>query len=498
MGILDVPLLNKTALEQAINGTGTSTRLLLDSLYMRKYGTRGVTKTIYVRVTGDDSNDGTTTSTAFREIRTAVNSIAAYGPYLVGKVVIDVGAGSYKGGIRKPITRGDAQDDFLFIQGPSVGGHPNAPTAIIDYALDTSASSAILCEDGDALWLENIKTVGAFPNHIDIRRNCYVWFTNVHSDGQKSGGVGGGVGWALNSHCRYYVAGGLIQNMLTNGVQELFGVVRSFNNVSTNADQLTIKNCEVGLQAKENCSGHLDYLNVEDCLTGVEMNGNCVVNVKSISLKRNQLGYANINSEVHNETGIVWGAGADANTREWMSYGSAATELYTSGWVDSSTPRTTNVGHRPLISVGANYTATTLVGPTVETNFYSFTSLLKAHRYNTAGKKFRVLVRGITNTTLATTYRLLLRTGGTFLTDVTIPAGTVTGSRFEAEFEIVCTADGNNQICFSKLAGEGVALDYTDAARTADISSTDRTVAISGLTTTATDSVTLKLCEVFG
>lgn len=464
-------------------------------------GTRGVTKTIYVRTTGNDSNDGATSGAAFREIKAAVDSLAAHGPVLRGSIVIDVGAGTYKGGIRMPITRGKSQDDFLKIIGPFVG-HPNAPTAIIDHAADTSVTYGILAEDGASVWLEDINVVGAFDIAADFRRNCYAWFTNFHADGQKVGAVGGSVGIAMNSHCRYYVAGGLIQNMLTNGIQELFGVVRAFNNVASAADQMTIKNCEVGLQAKENCSGHLDYLNVEDCLTGIEMNGNCVVNTKGVVLKRNALGYANVNSEVHNETSIVWGTGADVNTREFISYGNAAAELYASGWVDSSTARTTNVGHRPLQTIAANYATVTLVGPTTETNFNSFTTVLRGHRMNTAGKQFKVTMRGTVNTTLVAAYRILLRAGSTFLTDVTIPLGTVAGSRFEAEFTVVCAVDTttggvSSQLCFSKLLGEGVALDFTDPARAVDLYTSDRTLAISGLATNAADSVSLKICEVW-
>lgn len=462
---------------------------------------RRLTTTIYVRATGNDANDGRTPGTAYREIRTAIDSLYLFGPVLKSSFVIDVGAGTYKGGIRPPLTRGSAQDDFLKIKGPAVG-HPNVPTAIIDKAADTSATYGITIEDGSSVWLEDIKTVGAFDNHVDARRDCYVWFKNVHADGQKVGSVGGNVGWAINSHCRYYVAGGLIQNMVANGVSELFSVVRAFSNVSSNAEQLTIRNCEVGFQAKENCSGHLDYLNVEDCLTGVEMNGNCVVNVKSISLKRNALGYANINSEIHNESGIIWGTGADANTREFISYGPSATELYAAGWVDSSTARTTKVGHRPLQTVAANYATVTLVGPTTETNFNSFTTALRGHRMNTAGKQFKVIIRGTVNTALVAAYRILLRSAGVFLTDVTIPPGTAAGSRFEAEFTIVAASDTttggvSSQLCFSKLLGEGVALDFTDPSRAVDLHSADRTIEVAGLATNTADSVSVKLCEVW-
>ncbi|MEV7644731.1 MULTISPECIES: hypothetical protein [Actinomycetes] len=457
-----------------------------------KYGTRGTTRRIYVRADGSDSNGGTSTTDAFREIRAAVASIDREGPILRGSIIIDVGAGTYKGGIRMPLSRGKSQDDFLRIVGPSVG-HPIAPTAIIDYDADTSATSGITAEDGAAFWLEDIKIQGGFSIAADIRRNVYLWLRNFHADGKSVGSVG----LAINSHCRYYVAGGLIQNMVTNGIQELFHVTRSFNNVASNEAQMTIRNCEVGFQAKENCVGHLDYLNVEDCLTGVEMNGYCVTNVKSISLKRNGLGYANINSEIHNEGGIKWGTGADANTREFFTSGSG-TELSVWGWADSSTARTTNVGHRPLVTVAASYADKQLVGPTTETEFHTFTGAVKAHRYTTAGKRFNVVVRGTVNNALAAPFRILNRTAGTYMTDVTIPAGTPSGAHFTAIWEVVCSADGNNQKVFSSLDVEGAPNDRTFAARTANLTDTDSFVRLAGLTTNATDSVTLRLVEVWG
>lgn len=465
--------------------------------YLKNF--RGVTRTIYVRATGNDSNDGSSVEKAFREIKAAVDSLNSLGPVRRGKIVIDVGAGTYKGGIRLPLTRGDAQDDFIYIQGPAKT-HPSLPTAIIDKAADTSQTYGIRVEDGDAVYLEDIQTLGAFDIHVDVRRNAYVWFDNVVSDGQKVGGVngvggtGGLVGWALNTHVRYYVKGGQVKNMVNNGVQELFNCVRSYDSQTSAADALVISNCDVGVQAKEDCSGHLDWTVIQDCGTGVELNGMCVSNIKAITLKRNLLGIALVNSEIHNETGVVWGTGADSNTRDFISIWSP--ELYTSGWTESATARTMTTGHRPLICVANKLTPVTLVGPTSEADFFNFGVCLKARRHNTAGKAFKVRLKGVVNTTLVGTYRLLLRVGGNFLTDVTLAAGTPANARFEVEFETICTADGANQICFSKLVGEGVTSDLTDPTRTFDMGSADMGVVIRGLATNAADSVSLKFGEV--
>ena len=451
----------------------------------------GQANTLYVDVTGSDTNDGLHTSRPFREVRAAVAALKLYASPLRGSWKVKVAAGTYKGGITVPTVRNGSQDDFLKIEGPTVG-HPNVPTAIIDKAADTAATYGFMATDGTTLDLRDLKVVGGFGMAVDIRRDVYLWLRNFHGDGQNTGSVGVGV----NSHCRYYVAGGRLENYTTNGIQELFGIVRSFNNVTATADQMVIRNCEVGIQAKEGCVGHLDYLTVEDCKTGVEMNGYCVVNSKAITLKRNTLGYANVNSEVHNEDGIVWGTGADANTRDFITLG-AGQELSVSGWADSATARTMNVGHRALVTVAADYVDRT-VSSTTETTVVSFTSVLKARRYTTAGKQYRVTARGRVNTAaLIGDYRLLMRIHGIYLIDVKVPAGTPAGAVFTATWTVICSADGNNQKAFSELSVNGTgSTGYV--TRTQDMQGGPRSVALSGIAGAAGDSITVHTTEVWG
>lgn len=491
MGILDVPGITLTALVNGINNASSSIRTALDSLFLRTYGQRGTTRTIYVRATGDDSNDGKTSGTAFREIKTAVASLSSDGPVIRGSVVIDVGAGTYKGGITLPAMRGYAQDDFIKIVGPSIS-HPTVPAVLIDKAADTSATYGIRALDGAFIWLEDIKTVGAFENHADIRRNSYLVWRNVHMDGQGTGIVG----LSIQQHARYTVLGGIIENMLDIGVSEHFMVHRSFDSATASADQLIIRNCDTGLQAKEGCVGHLDYLNVEDCQTGVELNAGGVANLKGVTFKRNVAALVNANSEVHNIQSVVYGTGADANTRTYVPVDLAA-NLTKLGWLDGTYPRTTLAGAPPLVTTAASFTDATVTGTTTETNFYNLTGAIKPHTYTTPGRKFLVRCNGkIGTSALVGSYRLVLRVAGTLAVDVTIPAGTAANTRFAVEFEVVCSSNGNNQRVFSTMYGGIGASNY--ATRTLVLDNVDSGIAVTAIPTNTADSVTLHKCEVYG
>lgn len=491
MGILNVPGISLTALLNGLSNAASTIRVALDGLFHRKYGDKGVTRTIYVRATGDDTTgDGKTTSTAFREISAALNSIQD-GPLIRGSIVVNVGAGTYKGGLTLPTTRGNAMDDFIKIIGPNIS-HPTVPTVLIDKAADTSKTFGIQTFDGSYLWLEDIKFVGGFENHADIRRDSYLVWRNVHMDGQGTGTNG----LSIQQHSRYTVLGGIIENMVDLGVSEHFMVHRSYDAATASADQLIIRNCDTGLQAKEGCVGHLDYLNVEDCQTGVELNAMGVANLKGVTFKRNVAALVNANAEVHNTQSIVYGTGADANTRTYVPV-DMASNLTKLGWLDGTYPRTTLAGAPPLVSLAASLSDATLTGTLTETNFYNLVGAIKPHTYTTPGRRFKVIVNGKINTAnLLGNYRILLRVAGTFVVDATIPAGTLANTRFALEFEVVCSANGNNQRCFSTMYGGVGVSSY--ATRTLVLDTVDSGVAVSGILANTADSVTLNRCEVWG
>lgn len=487
-----------SAVEVLVDGPATLTRLKLDALYVDRRGTRGVTRTIYVRADGSDTNDGSSSLSAFREIRAAVDSLAADMPVLRGSVVIDVGAGNYKGGIRMPLARGNAQDDYLTIRGPAVGAHPNVPTAIIDYALDTSPTWGFLAEDGDTIWLENLKFVGAFPTAVRVERGVFLQWRNVHVDGQ---GVGV-TGVSIQHQCRYVILGGIVENLTTTGVLELFGCTRSFGTATSNATQMIIRNVDgIGFQAKEAGVGHLDYLNVEDCGTGIQLNGGCVSNVKMVSLKRNTVGLANVNSEIHNSQSVQYGSGADANGRGYIAIGANATDLSDIGWTGDTYAYTTTAGVPALTMLASSYADSTITGVTAETDFYNLSAVLPMQRYNVAGRRVKIVVWGSVNVapTTSTGYRLILRFGTVLIGEARVPQSAVVGDDFKAEFDVVCSADGNTQKVMSSMHGYApVPTNY--APRTFDFTSQAGPVSVkvSGIAGATSESVTLRMIEVWG
>lgn len=462
-------------------------------------GERGVTQTIYVREDGNDvTGDGTTAATAYREIRTAVaQAVATRGPVVRGTVVINVGAGSYKGGINLATTRNPAQDDFIRIIGPNVGGHPNAPTAIIDYSLDNTYDYGVRAFDGMTLMLTDIKFVGAFRYAIDARRGPYVYLTNVHGVGPGKT-VAGSVFFGSLDYVNYYMLGGVITDY-ERGIQEHGQVRRHFENVSSPAEGTQIKRCGVGLFAKEGCGGHLDYLQIEDCGTGIRFHTMCNANMLMVSVKRNDVGIFITDSEIHNEGSIIFGSGADANGRAIVSLGSS-TELAYLGWTGDN-EKTIRTGHRALTLLDSDYASRIHTGDTAEVTRYTFPNRLKRGMYAVQGRRFEVrMVGSVTaSPTTATGVRVLVRVEAQFTAEVTIPQGAPVGADFEIVFTVLCTADGNVQKCWGKLTGLDNAGLAAYAARTLPLGpEAERTVNVSLISGAVADSVTIQVCELWG
>ena len=428
----------------AMVSSDTETAVALKQHFVERHGTRGQTRTIYVRTTGDDTNDGTSPDNAYREIRAAVNALADEGPVIRGSVRIDVGPGVYEGGIRLPSTRGVAQDDFIRVVGTR--GEDGVPTTLIRHTAGTG--TGFLGEDGSAVWLEDLKFTGGFGAAVQITRNVYAWFVNVHVDGENVGVRG----FSISSHARYYVRGGLIENMVYAGIDEYFNVARSYATVSSAADQLVIRNCRIGLRAKEGCIGHLDFLNVEDCETGLEFIQNSVANLKGVVLKRNQVALALVNSTVHNEGGIQWGTGDDANQREVYSVG-ASGELRAIGWTGEDMAPGSSIGHRPLFVIGNDFTEKTITGTTgTEIELSRFQSSLPRAFFRTVGKRFKIQVFArVDGASSSSPVSVIARIGTTLLTSVELTNSGVA----LIEIDVICTEDRTSHLIRSTSTIEG-------------------------------------------
>lgn len=449
----------------------------------------GQVNTLYVSETGADTNDGITTGRAFREVRAAVAALEKYGPELRGSWIIRVAAGTYKGGVRVPVWRAPGQGDYIKILGPTAG-HPNVPTAVIDKAADTAAIYGILSENGVWLWVEDIRVTGAFGNAVDIRRGGAIQRRNLHVDGGPTVGV------SLNSQVMDYSQGGIIDGATSYGVSEMFGVIRSYDSAGAQGAGTIIRNCKMGLFSKAGGQGHLDYLEVEGCQVGVQLDRGSG-NVNRLTLKRNTVGVVLKDAEIHSEPGIIWGTGADVNTRRVISYGPASSESGLWGWAGEDSGLTLRNGLRPSIMIGSNYSDVTVTGTTAQTQVYNFGTILPMDRYAVRGKKVRLYAVGTTNNQLTQQFTLRMIVGGGTVGLLNLPAGTASNTHFVFECTMTCSADGNAQKTIATVTGTSVPLS-TYLTSTQNLTDADRSVRLDVVPYATSDSVTLRFCEVYG
>ena len=420
---------------------GSPLNSVLTSTYEPKRVAPSQERRIYVRATGRSDGNGSW-GAPYREISEALNSLAPDGAVISGRVVIDVGEGDYSGDIRVPLTRGTAQDDFLRIIGRvDTNGVP------VSRVVSTSGTG-LMVEDGMSVWIENMKFTGAFSTAIRINRDLYAWFKNVHIDGE---GVGQ-KGISVLAHARYAVAGGIIENCTYAGIEEYFLVNRNFATVSSSAEQMLIRNCGIGLRAKELCTGHLDYLRVEDCGTGVELIQNSVANIKGMELRRNQTGLSLVNSISHNEGAVVWGEGADANDREVYSVGMSG-ELRAMMWTGENMAQTANRGHRPLMQIAGDYATRTISGDGSDSQIANFSSVLARPFFRTEGKRFEVrLLADITGATSESPIRVSFRIGNALIGYADLSSSGSASITSSA----VCVTEGAAAEHFISTSAEGV------------------------------------------
>lgn len=464
----------------------------LDTFYVEPR--TGQSNTLYIAATATSGNDGLSSSQAIG-INTdnwdaLEDALANYGPTLEGSWTITGAAGTYRGGYVHP--RNLASRDIIDFAGPAAG-HPNVPTMIIDDAT-ASETRGMLFQDGAIVRLTDIKFTGAFAECASAVRDCYIWFVNVHcgADGASNYPA---IGLAMETRTHYFVAGGLIDGCTDIGISELFGVVRSFSTgISLAIDQMTIQNCAVGVKAKENCVGHLRYLNIDNCDTGVELQAYSAANVSNMEIGNCAVGIVLTNSQIHNETSIVWNTG---NTVKILPFGQAASQLATLGWVANSGDPAQRVGYPAPISFANDYDSDTHTGTTNITAIWTELDILPAGYYSVKGRRFEVLVVGRvpTGVTLIGDVTIYLYVEGLQEASVVIPSGS--GQQgWTARFSMVCPSDGNAQIYSATLVGETFQYAYT-IRRTRDLASQDNAVAIRVGLANAADSITLDVKELF-
>lgn len=465
----------------------------LDTFYVQ--ARTGQSNTLYIAATATTGNDGLSSSEPIGintdDWDALEDALANYGPTLEGSWTIKAAAGTYRGGYVHP--RNLSSRDIIDFEGPAAG-HPNVPTFVIDKATASGETRGMLFQDGALVRLTDVKFTGAFSECVSATRGCYVWLVNPHC-GQDGGGNFPVVGIAMENHTHYFVAGGLVDGCTDIGVSELFNVVRSYSTgISAAADQMTIQNCAVGFKAKENCAGHLRYLNIDNCDTGVELQAYSQANVSLMEIGNCAVGIVLTNSQIHNESSIVWNTG---NTVKILPFGQGSSMLATLGWEANSGDPALRNGYPAPISYANDYDSDTHTGTTSITAIWTVIDALPAGHYSAKGRRFEVLVVGRipVSVTLAGDVTIYLYVEGQQEASVVIPSGAATQG-WTARFQMVCPSDGNAQIYSATLVGTTFQYAYT-IRRTRDLASQDNAVAIRVGLANAADSITLDVKELF-
>lgn len=363
---------------------------------------------LYVATTGSDTNDGLTSAYPFSTIQKAINVLAEYAPALPGRWQIILAAGTYV----ETLTLDSAtRSEFpVLIAGPSVGGHPNVPTAIIQPA--NTANTILTVSEGRGWYLiQNIKVDGATTGTaLNLNGSVRVGLTNVHISGCLVG--------IVNQHNSMLTAVGGIwtgRGKAVSGGLALFTTYASTHAFSgtSSANGVQITGWDRGVLVNEGGQGHLDGIQVSDCAQGLifqRSGGAC--NTDSVAIDGCDVGVV-ANGPWFNNA-ITFG-GTTANTVDVQSRGGAPEFDFCTQDYEVHTERLIESDY------GISHT-----GTTTATQVYQFANI-RAWMIGEGGHTAR-LTMVFSQTALVGTcaVQVFLYDGSTedFISGVTLPVGT--------------------------------------------------------------------------
>lgn len=239
--------------------TGRWKRKLEGPVNAMWFGTN--TATLYVSTTGSDSNHGFSSGQAVATLQQALDNIESLGTIFEGSWVVELAAGTYQesGAV---VAAGLVFENRLTIKGPSVSGHPNVPTAILDGSTGTTGQHAITFTVRGYGTVQDIKAINF--THADSNTGCFlaqngadVLFDNCHATGASWFGV------YVTASSKGRVKGGIFD-----GCRENIAFNASEGTVGYQAGSLAggpiVKNAtEKGVLWSRGSQGHVDYTTLD-------------------------------------------------------------------------------------------------------------------------------------------------------------------------------------------------------------------------------------------
>jgi hypothetical protein len=462
------------------------------------------TNKVYVAPGGSSNTfDGISSTTAIRDLQTAVNILPSYAsPSLAGNWQFIMAAGTH---LKKAvIPAGLGQRDMqIQIIGADVGGHPNVPTTIIRQGAG-AAAVGIVASDGTKIYVKDIMfqdfNGSSSSAAISVMFYAKVTTSNVHAlncfygvSGIKHSTIivpdgvfdncgrlpdGSGTGAAFRS---------LQQNNHAIGIQD----------IGDRTKTVIIKNCRYGLWAQESSTGHCDWANIMDCEDGVVARVNSRVNMSGTEFKRNKravrtdsLAHVYIPASVVFAIGTIdatTGRGADENENTIVTQSNSDV---TSADIIAGQEVSASINERWF---GVDIIQTD-IATTTSTKFKTLTLKTPLWRYTennlAPGKKLVARIKGtVTGTTDGKKINLRL---GTSVTSVTF--GTSESGSFYVEAEIEFTKF-NQQLLFVKgnthLGQNRIGMTYASNDMLSDVE-----LSLEAQVLNAADKVRIETCQI--
>jgi hypothetical protein len=293
---------------------------------------------LYVSPSGNDGRSGLSAGTAFATVQAAFNALQNYGPTLNGTWTIQLAAGTYNAASQ---LIGLRSLNNIIIQGPSVGGHPNVPTAIIDGTGVTSSVVGMYLQFYVKVSIYDVKfqnwtSVAGDAYGLNADGHCQLFLSNCHFYNCRYAGL------SCDNLTQVRMSGGIVDSCTFSGVRLYSQVSASIGyQGSVAGDSTEIKNCGVGINGRISSRLHIDYCDIHNCNTGIvaEYNTRAVVNYTK--LQNNTVGaLSTLNSEYNvsdDFSNVVSG-----NSKDYVCYSSilsstTANECNYSRYWDEST-----------------------------------------------------------------------------------------------------------------------------------------------------------------
>lgn len=404
--------------------------------------TTAQTNTLNVATTGNDANDGITSSQPVATIQKALNILAEFAPVLPGRWVVSIANGTYTETL---VMDSASRSEYpVAIKAATTAGHPNVPGVVIQ---PTVSSDNILTFSEGRGWfqLTDLRFTGATTGTaLVLNGGVRVSATNVHIDAclkgvtsqhqslfSPSGGIWTGRGKA--------VAGGI-------GLTSQYASTHSFTGTGA-GDGVQVNDFERGLLINEGAQGHIDGAQISNCGTGLNnKRGAGAVNTTAVYIEKCDIGILNENNAWFNNA-ISFGTGGNANTVNVRSLGDSP-ELV---------QRTTTALSRTMRLVETKY-ALTHTGNTTQTAIWTMPTI-PAWAISEAGDTTRLTMYGQPTLTNAAANLYIVLDNGTRdeLASVTIPQGT---TDFYVTVDVMFTGDSAQRCSFIVTTGAGNILGY--------------------------------------